>query len=49
VTVFKLVHLFHVGQVVKRKETKPNQEPVTYPQAQVKAPFKKGRYNKAEA
>jgi hypothetical protein len=49
VTVYKLVHLFHIGQVLKRKETKPKQEPVTYTQAQVKAPFKKGKYNKAEA
>jgi N-terminal domain of anti-restriction factor ArdC len=31
VTIYKLVHLFHVGQVVKRKADK--QEPTTYTQA----------------
>jgi N-terminal domain of anti-restriction factor ArdC len=47
VTVYKLAHLFHVGQVVKRKTDK--QEPPTYAPAQVKTTFKKEKYNKAEA
>ena len=47
VTVYKLIHLFHVGQVFKRKAEK--QEPATYAQAQGKTTYKKGKSNKAEA
>ena len=43
VTVYKLVHLFHIGQVVKRQEKKEDK-----PQAE-KTNFKKGKRNKAEA
>jgi hypothetical protein len=49
VTVYKLVHLFHVGQVVKRKEGNGKQAIAPTVQAQVKTPYKKGKYNKAEA
>lgn len=52
VTLYKLVHLFHIGQVVKRNEVKEKQETVTNTQPQgkqVKKTFKKGQSNKAEA
>jgi N-terminal domain of anti-restriction factor ArdC len=44
VTVYKLVHLFHIGQVVQRKVEKTQPIP-----PQVKETVKKGKPKKAEA
>ena len=48
VTVYKLVHLFHIGQVVQKK-AKEQQEPNKIAHTSTKSPYKKERSNKAEA